>query len=64
MSGNFKGKSSSSWLAEGAKTSSMGTTETTAQVHPRLLTRALMDSAVERGAKLIKGACVVSENKN
>ncbi|KAG2435827.1 hypothetical protein HXX76_007022 [Chlamydomonas incerta] len=37
--------------------SEMGDTESTAQVHPALLTRALLDSAVAAGARLVTG-CV------
>jgi glycine/D-amino acid oxidase-like deaminating enzyme len=42
------------WLDDGVvkQVSSLGSTETTAQVHPRLLTRALMDKS---GASLVKG---------
>ena len=48
----------SQWLdGECAVYSRLGTRETTAQVHPRLFTRALMKEAQKRGAKVIIG-CV------
>ena len=46
------------WLdGAGAVYAQLGTSDTTAQVHPRLFTRALMEEAQRLGAKLVSG-CV------
>jgi glycine/D-amino acid oxidase-like deaminating enzyme len=44
------------WLdAEAAVTAALGSVETTAQLHPARFTAALMDTAVARGARLVRG---------
>jgi len=53
-----RGSIGSPWLdGEGAVYAQLGSSETTAQVHPRLFTGALMDAACKRGATLVSG-CV------
>ena len=45
------------WLdGKGLGCESMGTTDTTAQVHPELLTKALFNGAVDKGANFLKGS--------
>ena len=44
------------WINKGFKKTNMGTPESTAQVHPRLLTRALLERAVASGkTKFVQG---------
>jgi glycine/D-amino acid oxidase-like deaminating enzyme len=57
-SGRTSGNSSlaSAWLdGAGAVYGQLGRTDTTAQVHPRLFTQALMDEAQRLGATLVRG---------
>ena len=47
---------SGGWLRKNSTKAIMGTVRTTAQVHPRLLTKALLEKAVTRGnTKFLKG---------
>jgi len=52
-------KNAPSWIDGGVKQSSViGTTQTTAQVHPRLLTSAFMTKAESLGAKIVRDAVI------
>ena len=60
MSGGISKANESStsveWINKGFKKTNMGTPESTAQVHPRLLTRALLERAVASGkTKFLRG---------
>eukprot|EP01062_Namystynia_karyoxenos_P022414 TRINITY_DN18594_c0_g1_i2.p1 TRINITY_DN18594_c0_g1~~TRINITY_DN18594_c0_g1_i2.p1 ORF type:complete len:376 (+),score=97.26 TRINITY_DN18594_c0_g1_i2:72-1130(+) len=44
------------WMDRTPRGDQMGTTQTVAQVHPRLLTEALVAAARERGARVVRGA--------
>ena len=45
---------SGTFLVRGVE--SLGNRDTTAQVHPHKLTNAMMDAAVEKGAKVVNGS--------
>ena len=59
MKGSSKAKESSAsdgWISKGLVKTNMGTQESTAQVHPKLLTKALMEKAVANGkTKFLQG---------
>ena len=56
--GSYRRLASPDWLDGGvAVHARLGTTATTAQVHPAEFTRAMMDAAIDRGARLVVG-CV------
>ena len=59
MKGSSKTKESSAsdgWISKGLLKTSMGTEDSTAQVHPKLLTKALMERAVANGkTKFLQG---------
>ena len=50
------------WVDGGVKSSEViGTTKTTAQVHPKLLTKALMAAAERAGARLVQGRVIAGK---
>ena len=59
VKGSSKAKESSAsdgWISKGLSKKSMGTEDSTAQVHPKLLTKALMERAVANGkTKFLQG---------